>query len=58
MISINQVDQDNGIWSEENKLVDQGSFHFSLITYGKCVYWVNNQKLIVEKGDFKCCSAY
>ncbi|MEX1031069.1 MAG: AraC family transcriptional regulator [Paenibacillaceae bacterium] len=52
MIRIGLVGQDNGIWSEENKLLEKDSFHFALITYGKCVYWVNHQKLIMERGDF------
>lgn len=51
MIAISDVHQDNGAdWYEEG---DRGnlSFHLSLVTYGKCVYWVNEEKVILEKGD-------
>ena len=51
MIAISDVHQDNGAaWYEKGggrKL----SFHLSLVTYGKCVYWVNEEKVILEKGD-------
>jgi AraC family transcriptional activator of pobA len=52
VISIDHVGQENGIKSEDNKLIKADSFHFSLVTYGKCVYWVNHQKIIMERGDF------
>ncbi|NIK78249.1 AraC family transcriptional regulator of arabinose operon [Paenibacillus castaneae] len=51
MISISEVHQDNGAeWYEEGSGHEQ-SFHLSLVTYGRCVYWVNEEKVILEKGD-------
>ncbi|MBD2871341.1 AraC family transcriptional regulator [Paenibacillus arenilitoris] len=51
MLAILDAHQDNGAdWYEEGG-GDKPSFHLSLVTYGKCVYWVNDEKVIVEKGD-------
>lgn len=51
MLIISDVHQDNGAdWYEEG--IDYNlAFHLTLITYGKCVYWINHEKVIVEKGD-------
>ncbi|OBZ11337.1 MULTISPECIES: AraC family transcriptional regulator [Bacillales] len=51
MIAISDAHQDNGAaWYEEGGGREH-AFHLSLVTYGKCVYWVNEEKVIVEKGD-------
>lgn len=51
MIAISDAHQDNGAaWYEEGGGREH-SFHLSLVTYGKCVYWVNEEKVILEKGD-------
>ncbi|OME82242.1 AraC family transcriptional regulator [Paenibacillus sp. FSL A5-0031] len=51
MLAIMDVHQDNGAdWYEEGE-GRMLSFHLSLVTYGKCVYWVNEEKVILEKGD-------
>ncbi|RCW48013.1 helix-turn-helix domain-containing protein [Paenibacillus prosopidis] len=51
MIAITDMHQDNGgDWYEEG-LGRKVAFHLVLVTYGKCVYWVNHEKIILEKGD-------
>lgn len=46
-----EVQQINGVsWYEEAKQ-PQGVWRLSLITYGKCVYSVNGDKRIMEKGE-------
>jgi AraC family transcriptional activator of pobA len=51
MIAISDVHQDNGAdWYEEGAGCVL-AFHLALVTYGKCVYWVNEEKIILEKGD-------
>ncbi|MNW46121.1 Bifunctional transcriptional activator/DNA repair enzyme AdaA [compost metagenome] len=37
-------------WNKENQQTVLNDFYFSLVTYGKCVYWVNDQKIIMDKG--------
>ncbi|XEC97576.1 helix-turn-helix transcriptional regulator [Paenibacillus tarimensis] len=52
MIEINEMRLDSGVdWFEESREPEAENFHFSLITYGKCVYWVNERKIIMDKGD-------
>ncbi|WP_028612823.1 helix-turn-helix domain-containing protein [Paenibacillus harenae] len=51
MLAISDAHQDNGAdWYEEG-LGETRSFHLALVTYGKCVYWVKKEKVILEKGD-------
>ncbi|MEV5029036.1 AraC family transcriptional regulator [Paenibacillus sp. LPE1-1-1.1] len=51
MLAILDVHQDNGAgWYEEGE-GRKFTFHLLLVTYGKCVYWVNEEKVILEKGD-------
>lgn len=51
MMVITDVHQDNGVdWYEERTLHEE-TWHLCLVTYGKCVYWVNENKVIMEKGD-------
>ncbi|GIP35171.1 helix-turn-helix domain-containing protein [Paenibacillus sp. J2TS4] len=52
MIKLNHVCHFGGMGGyEEEKEVKSRIFHLILVTYGKCVYWVNNEKFILEKGD-------
>lgn len=52
MIMVQHVREDSGMDSnEENKQTLNNDFYFSLVTYGKCVYWVNGKKVVMEKGD-------
>lgn len=37
-------------WYEEESL-QRGEYRLILCTYGNCVYWINEQKYIVEKGE-------
>jgi AraC family transcriptional activator of pobA len=51
MITIQTVRLDAGTsWFEQ---YDQGAPHFTLImtSYGKCVYWIEGEKVMLEKGD-------
>ncbi|MCA0756565.1 AraC family transcriptional regulator [Paenibacillus sp. N4] len=51
MLTIADAHQDNGAdWYEEGTGAES-SFHLALVTYGKCVYWVKQEKVILEKGD-------
>lgn len=51
MLTIADAHQDNGAdWYEEGTGAESG-FHLALVTYGKCVYWVKQEKVILEKGD-------
>lgn len=51
MLAISDIHQDNSAdWYEEG-LGNKLSFHLVLVTYGKCVYWLNQEKIILEKGD-------
>ncbi|WP_429372257.1 helix-turn-helix domain-containing protein [Paenibacillus sp. DS2015] len=51
MIVMTDVHQDNGVdWYEEWS-PHKETWHLILLTYGKYVYWVNENKIIMEKGD-------
>jgi AraC family transcriptional activator of pobA len=52
MILVRQVRQDSGMdWYEENNHANRSDLYFILVTYGKCVYWINDKKVVAEKGD-------
>lgn len=52
MLRIEQIRQDQGMdGHEENVQTMYDECYFTLITYGKCVYWVNRHKILLEKGD-------
>ncbi|WP_136605314.1 AraC family transcriptional regulator [Paenibacillus dokdonensis] len=52
MIKIQSVRQDNGLNGNEEKWnTEEAGFSFGIVTYGKCVYWINDQRIIMEKGD-------
>lgn len=52
MITIQSVHQDSGMDGyEENWNTDRDGFTLGLVTYGKCVYWINDKRIITEKGD-------
>lgn len=48
MLIIENVRKDSGMDWEEEKNED---FYFCLVTYGRCVYWINGEKIIVNKGE-------
>lgn len=51
MITPVEVKQISGVdWYEEADN-EKRSWRLSLVTYGKCVYWVNGDKQIMEKGE-------
>ncbi|WP_028559381.1 AraC family transcriptional regulator [Paenibacillus pinihumi] len=51
MIGVSEVRQDHGVeWYEEGQM-HQNGYCLIVVTYGKCVYWVNHEKMIMEKGD-------
>ncbi|MBB6634064.1 helix-turn-helix domain-containing protein [Cohnella thailandensis] len=51
MLKLNEIRQDRAMeWFEEAK-GDQPYFTLVFVSYGKCVYWVNQAKMILEKGD-------
>lgn len=37
--------------NEENKQDVHSDFYFCMMTYGKCVYWMDQTKIVLEKGD-------
>ncbi|THF73514.1 helix-turn-helix transcriptional regulator [Cohnella fermenti] len=51
MLKVNDIRQDRAMeWFTEEK-GDQPFYTLVFLRYGKCVYWVNHVKLILEKGD-------
>lgn len=51
MLELKTVRRDQGMdWYEENNGMET-SFSIVLVTYGKCVYWIEDEKIIVEKGE-------
>ena len=53
MVTPLEVRHINGVGWYEEAVQTEGTWRLSLVTYGKCVYWVNGEKLIMEKGN--CC---
>lgn len=52
MILVQTVRQDSVMdWYEEKPDGKQTDFYFCLVTYGKCVYWIDEKKVVAEKGD-------
>lgn len=52
MILVRTVQQDNGMdWYGEKSAATEARFSIYMITYGKCVFWVNDDKIVAEKGD-------
>lgn len=50
MITVTDVQHHQGIdWYEESSSPD--SYTLCLVTYGKCVFWIEGKKLIVDKGS-------
>ncbi len=51
MLQIVDIRRDQGMdWYEQcDENLDKA--FFILVSYGKCVYWINHEKVIVEKGD-------
>ncbi|MFS0874269.1 AraC family transcriptional regulator [Paenibacillus xylanilyticus] len=51
MITPLEVRHINGVGWYEEAVQSEGIWRLSLVTYGKCVYWVNGEKQIMEKGE-------
>ena len=52
MIAIDFIRLDQGMnWYEERSGAAD-SFTYVAVTYGRCVYWLDGEKLVLEKGDF------
>ncbi|MCM3176196.1 MULTISPECIES: AraC family transcriptional regulator [unclassified Paenibacillus] len=51
MVTPLEVRHINGVGWFEEAVQTQQTWRLSLVTYGKCVYWVNGEKLIMEKGE-------
>ncbi|MFF2887385.1 helix-turn-helix domain-containing protein [Paenibacillus sp. NPDC057967] len=52
MLSFEGMCQHQGMNWYEERTVQDGSAVLVVMTYGKCVYWINGEKLLLEKGDF------
>ncbi len=50
-MKVHNVRQDHHMDWYEEQLLPWGHYMLSLCTYGNCVYWVNGQKYIMEKGE-------
>lgn len=51
MVTPLEVRHINGVGWYEEAVQSQETWRLSLVTYGKCVYWVNGDKQIMEKGE-------
>jgi AraC-like DNA-binding protein len=52
MIAIDFIRLDQGMnWYEETS-GNSGSFTYVAVTYGRCVYWLNGEKTVLDRGDF------
>ncbi|WP_426333919.1 helix-turn-helix transcriptional regulator [Paenibacillus silvae] len=51
MVTPLEVVHINGVGWYEETAQPQGIWRLSLVTYGKCVYWVNGDKQIMQKGE-------
>lgn len=51
MVTPLEVRHINGVGWYEEAVQSQATWRLSLVTYGKCVYWVNGEKQIMEKGE-------
>lgn len=51
MITPLEVRHINSVGWYEKGVPSRGTWRLSLVTYGKCVYWVNGEKQIMEKGE-------
>ncbi|PKQ87218.1 AraC family transcriptional regulator [Paenibacillus sp. BGI2013] len=51
MVTPLEVRHINGVGWYEEAVQSQQTWRLSLVTYGKCVYWVNGDKQIMEKGE-------
>jgi AraC family transcriptional regulator, transcriptional activator of pobA len=52
MILVQTVRQDGDMeWYEEKPAGHQADLYFCMVTYGKCVYWIDGRKVLAEKGD-------
>lgn len=53
MITLQHVRQDHGLTlHEENQRTSfEHDFFFGLVTYGKCVFWVKDKKIVMSRGE-------
>ncbi|WP_019911945.1 helix-turn-helix transcriptional regulator [Paenibacillus sp. HW567] len=51
MLTIRALQVDMTAPMSDNSEGDFTDFHFCLMTYGKCVYWVNDNRIVLNKGD-------
>ncbi|MCR2802821.1 AraC family transcriptional regulator [Paenibacillus soyae] len=52
MLSIVNLQRIQGMsWYEESDALSNVS-RFVIVSYGKCLYWINGEKVLAEKGDF------
>ncbi|GKU79207.1 AraC family transcriptional regulator [Paenibacillus sp. L3-i20] len=52
MLSIKGLRLDHGMsWFEEHDDPSPNAW-LVIVTYGKCIYWINGEKTILERGDF------
>ncbi|MCK9857072.1 helix-turn-helix domain-containing protein [Paenibacillus sp. ATY16] len=61
MLTLQQVRQDRGTDWFDNGTRPEGASTLVLSSYGKVVYWVGNEKIILEKGDLlyiPACQSY
>lgn len=53
MIMLQHVRQDHGLilHKENQQTFFEHEFFFSLVTYGKCVFWVKDKKIVIDRGE-------
>ncbi|WP_274365546.1 AraC family transcriptional regulator [Paenibacillus thermotolerans] len=52
MIRVQTLRQDSVMdWYEEKTDGNRADYYFCIVTYGKCVYWIDDKKVVAEKGD-------
>ncbi|MFC4779316.1 AraC family transcriptional regulator [Paenibacillus sp. GCM10023252] len=52
MLSITDLRQDQGMtWYDDVTQLVHDEALFIIVSYGKCIYWIDESKVIVEKGD-------
>ncbi|WP_068775734.1 AraC family transcriptional regulator [Paenibacillus sp. FJAT-26967] len=52
MLTIRDIRHDRGTdWYVDNTSVAEQEVALILVTYGKCIYWIEGDKVILEKGD-------
>jgi len=52
MITIPLWRRDQGMSWYESAEQSRQKHHFIMVTYGSCLYWINGEKVLLNKGDF------